>query len=345
MSSNSNSDLSNSREDPNQDVKSEEPKEVFKNTITKENLTDDSDSDESQIESTKEIGNMTTIKKITTSHTVTTEVESEDKKEHMEQTNEEKPKEEKKESGDEENEESGDEEQEKTKEDEPQETSKVEEDEPRDLENVEESQSENEEEQEKEVAETSKPKVEFEHPKINEFNDLLDDFGQKFSTPFSKHPPKNLEYLMKEASFFCKNHLKQKKNLYLCLNVDCPLVVFCKICKLRKHSKCCSRVNMDIKLDEVNDKEELLGFFDVENFEYNKFESDVSEKFKNLKQTMNNSIDQMESLILKKVRLESKEFRLKSIYQKFLEHSEDTSGRMCCIRLIERQEEYCGIDV
>ena len=175
------------------------------------------------------------------------------------------------------------------------------------------------------VAEEAKEE-EFQHPKIKEFSELLEEYQEKFAKPFERHKPEDLEYLRQETSFFCKNHLRQKKNLFLCLNVDCPLKVFCKVCKIKKHLKCCSRINMDIKLDEIGDKEEILEFFDVENYDYAGFESEVRGKFGEIRETMNSNIDQMERLLLKKIRYESKEFRLKSIYETWARLVEEKKG-------------------
>ena len=74
---------------------------------------------------------------------------------------------------------------------------------------------------------------------------------------------------------------------------------------------------MEMELNELDDKEELLNFFNVNEFSYKDFEVKINKKFVDLRSKLNNTINEMESLMIKKIQYESKEFRLKSIFKNY----------------------------
>ena len=161
------------------------------------------------------------------------------------------------------------------------------------------------------------PEITFENPKIKKLDELLEKYKAKFLRPIPKHTAYDLRDFSEEGSLFCRNHPRRTRNLYLCLNVDCPLKVYCKICRKNHHHKACSRIEMDTELNQIDDKEELLEYFDVKNWPYDEHIRTVRRKFTDMRVSIEKYISEMEEIMIKKMKLQSKEFRLKQIFEEY----------------------------
>lgn len=162
----------------------------------------------------------------------------------------------------------------------------------------------------------SEPKEEFKNIQIKKLSEIIDNYKCAFGNVLENYNENSSEENFSNFQLKCKNHPNQKK-LFLCLNVDCPLKVYCNMCKNKTHSKRCSRIGMELSLNDLKQKEDLMDFFDVEKYIYEDIESSVKEKFLNLRKNTNNLISEMEKVIIKKMKAESKEFKLKQIFQKY----------------------------
>ena len=118
-----------------------------------------------------------------------------------------------------------------------------------------------------------------------------------------------------DDSLYCNNHKKINKNLRVCFNPDCPFKIFCSRCE-RKHVTLCSRIKMDVDLNELESMSEDSEEEEVEVDRSPKESDDIIEQFKNNKNKIIKFLDEIEDLLKKKGLINSKKSKMNYLKNK-----------------------------
>lgn len=114
-----------------------------------------------------------------------------------------------------------------------------------------------------------------------------------------------------KVAFFCKKH-KGTKAVDICLNKSCKYTLFCMKCR-KSHGKKCDRKEMDLNIDQIQNKDFMNGYFDVSRINYEEIVEKVRGFLNEYREQVNQMFNVFEKTLVKKVRLQSKEFRFKQI--------------------------------
>lgn len=139
----------------------------------------------------------------------------------------------------------------------------------------------------------------------------------------------NVEGLMQiqneNVKFFCKNHLNKKAN-FICVNKSCEYTLYCMSCR-KQHDKCCNRKFMSLNVNQIRNQDFVDEYFDVADFGFNEQIDRVKELVGGKRDKLNELLNVFEKTLVNKVKLQSKEFKLRQI-KGFIEdaHQKFTGG-------------------
>ena len=125
----------------------------------------------------------------------------------------------------------------------------------------------------------------------------------------------NKEGIMKtlngKAVFYCKRHPEKKAN-FICVNKCCEYTLYCMSCR-KNHAKECNRKEMFMNINQIEKKDFMDEYFDVHEFKYDEKINKVKEFVETQREKMSEMLNVFEKILVNKIKLQSKEFKLKQI--------------------------------
>ena len=136
------------------------------------------------------------------------------------------------------------------------------------------------------------------------FPDGLERFGDFIKTS-------GIDNMNNINDFKCNNHDKRSV-CYVCVNPSCKYVFFCQGC-LAKHNKECDREHMIMNNEKILNEDYADQYYDYEDFDFEGKRDQIKEKFAELKEKINTSLDVLEKVALDKISFFTKEYNLRRI--------------------------------
>ena len=128
-----------------------------------------------------------------------------------------------------------------------------------------------------------------------------------------------------KPEFYCKTHPEKKAN-FICLNKSCDYIFFCMMCR-KKHERTCSRKLMVMNIEQIKNKDFINDYFDESEVDFDESIKKVQNKIKKKREKMNEMFNVLEKTLVNKLKLQSKEFKLKQMREFILDKHKDYKGR------------------